>query len=175
MAKKLPRRASEDVPSRDVLLKYVQEIDRFAEQLRSTHERIAELEKDCQAKREAFEDAKALVKEEKEVEHATVAMLLKFVAPGSLETFPLFDTMEPADETTHGRGASEWRKEPITALRISAVAMQCLVAADIVLVGQLQDAIMDDPENWWQRVEGVSSGMADAIQVKYEEFVANHG
>ncbi len=166
------REQKESGPSRDVLLQYIREIDRFAEQLRDTQERIGDLQLDCQEKRDAHEAAKAAVKEEKEIEHATVTMLLKFVAPGSLETFPLFDTMAPADEEEHGRGAGEWRKEPITALRLSAVAMQCLVAADIVLIGQLQDAIQDDPEDWWTKVEGVTSGMADAVQVKYEEYVA---
>jgi len=125
-------------PSREVLLKYIEELDRFANQLRETQSRIKDLEDDCNAKREAYDAAKAAVKDERQVEHSTVTMLLKFVTPGSVETFPLFDQMEPADEKAHGTGAAEWRKEPITALRMSSVAVQCLVAGDIVLVGQLR-------------------------------------
>jgi len=159
-------------PSRDVLLKYIQELDRFANQLRETQARITELQDDCNAKREAFEQAKAAVKEERDVEHSTVTMLLKFVTPGSVETFPLFDQMEPADEKQHGTGAAEWRKEPITALRLSAVAVQCLVAGDIVLVGQLQDVVLADAENWWKRIDGLSSGLADAIELKLDTFIA---
>jgi hypothetical protein len=162
----------EAAPSRDVLLRYIQEIDRFANQLRETQDRIKALEADCTEKREAFEASKTAVRDEKEVEHATVTMLLKFVAPGSLETFPLFDKMEPPDEETHGANAADWRKEPITALRLSAVAVQLLVAADIVLVGQLQDAMLADASDWWERIEGLSSGLADAIQVKFDDFVS---
>lgn len=158
-------------PSRDVLLKYIQELDRFANQLRETQSRIVELQNDCNAKREAFEAAKAAVKEERDVEHSTVTMLLKFVTPGSVETLPLFDQMEPADEEQHGLNATEWRKEPITALRLSAVAVQCLVASDIVLVGQLQDRVLGDPESWWRQIEGLSSGLADAIQTKLSTYI----
>jgi len=168
----MAKAAKKDGPSRDVLLQYIQELDRFANQLRETQLRIADLQADCNAKREAFEAAKAAVKEEREVEHSTVTMLLKFVTPGSVETFPLFDQMEPADEEQHGIGAADWRKEPITAMRLSAVAVQCLVAGDIVLVGQLQDVILADAEDWWKKIDGLSSGLADAIQLKLDNFIA---
>lgn len=158
-------------PNQDVLLNYVREIDRFAVCLRETQERITELERDCAEKREAFEAAKAAVREEKDLEHSAVTMLLKFIAPGKLETFPLLDKMEPADEDKHGSGSAEWRKEPISVLRLSAAATAILVAADVVLVGQLQDAMLAN-RDWWTKIDGMSAGVADAVELKLNQYIA---
>lgn len=157
-------------PDQEVLLKYVHEIDRFAQQLLDVQKRIQELEEDSSRKRDAYESAKAAVREERDVEHATVTLLLKFIRPGAIETYPLLDQMEPADEEKHGSRSGEWRKEPISVLRLSAAAIQFLIAAEIVLVGQLQDAILAQGE-WFQKIEGMSAGMADGVELKLTEFI----
>lgn len=157
----------------EVLRRYVGEIDRFAGLLRQSQETIGELERDLAVKRQAHDDAKAAVREAKEVEHATVTLLLRFVTPGSVDIFPLFDTMEPADEKKQGAGSAQWRKEPIAVLGLSAAAMQGLIAADIVLVGQLQDRLLADPDGWAADLE-VTPGMAEAIAAKFHAFVEDH-
>jgi hypothetical protein len=160
----------------DVLKRYVAEIDRFAELLRRSQEQIGELERDLAVKRQAHEEAKAAVKEAKDIEHSTITLLLKMVTPGSPEIMPLFDTMEPSVEKKHGPKSKTWRKEPIAVLGLSAAALRALIGADVVLVGQLQDLILADPEEdgedeWWSGLEGVSAGMAEAILAKFYEYV----
>jgi hypothetical protein len=155
----------------EMLQQYVAEIDRFAELLRGSQETIADLERELAVKKQEYDDARAAVKEAKEVEHSTVTLLLKFVRPGSLEVLPLFDTMEPSDDTEHGRGSTEWRKEPIAVLSLSAAALRALVAADVVLVGQIQDRLLGDPEKWYEVIDGVSPGMAEAIAAKFHAYV----
>jgi len=155
----------------ETLKRYVAEVDRFAGLLRDSQETIGELERDLAVKKAAFDDAKASVREAKEIEHATVSLLLKFVAPGSPEILPLFDTMEPDNEEKQGARAGQWRKEPIAVLKLSAAAMRSLIAADIVLVGQLQDLILADPDEWHEEFDGISAGMAEAIASKFYAFV----
>lgn len=154
------------------LERYIAEIDRFATLLRDSQQSIAALEHDQAEKKEAYEGAKSAVKEARDVEHATVSLLLRFVRPGSPEVLPLFDTMQPAVEKTHGAGAKQWRKEPIAVLGLSGLAMSALIAADVVLVGQLQDLMLADPEEWYGEIDGISQGMAEAIAAKFAAYVA---
>lgn len=153
------------------LRKYVAEIDRFAGLLRKTQENIGELERDLAVKKLAYDGARQDVREAKEVEHATVSLLLRFVTPGSPDVLPLFDTLEPADEEKQGAGAGEWRKEPIAVLGLSAAAMRALIAADIVLVGQLQDRMLADPDDWHAEIEGLSAGIGEAVAAKFHAYV----
>lgn len=155
----------------DVLKKYVAEIDRFAELLRDSQESILELEHDAAAKKAAYEEARDAVKEAKEVEHSTVTLLLRFVRPGSIDVLPLFDTMEPADEKKQGAGAKQWRGEPIAVLGLSAAALRAMIAADVVLVGQLQDMMLADPDEWYGEIGGISQGMAEGIAAKFYEYI----
>lgn len=144
----------------EVLKRYVPEIDRFVGLLRDSQEKIAELERDLAEKRQAHDEAKAAVKEVKEVEHSTITLLLRFAAPSSPEIMPLFDTMEPSDEKKHGPKSKAWRKEPIAVLGLSAAALRALIATDVLLVGQLQDLILSEPsdgdeDEWFAGLEGV--------------------
>lgn len=151
--------------------RYISEIDRFAEMLSDQQRNIRELEEELAIARAKYDEAKQAVKEQKDVEHATVSLLLKFIRPGSIEILPLFDTMEPADEEIHGVNASEWRNEPIARLGLSAAALRALIDAEIVLVGQLQDRIVARPSTWMVEIEGLNDGMAQAIEAKLDQFV----
>jgi hypothetical protein len=155
----------------DVLRRYVEEVDRFAGLLRQSQESIRELERDEAVKKQAHEDARKARREAEEVEHATVSMLLRFITPGSTDVLPLFDTMQPADERKQGIGAKQWRKDPIAVLGLSAAAMRALMAADIVLVGQLQDLLLADPEAWYAELAEITPGMAEAIAAKFHAYV----
>ena len=149
---------------------YIAEIDRFATILRDQQVNIAQLEAECAIAKKRYEDAKARVKEANDYEHSTVSLLLKFITPGSIDILPLFDRMETANEDKHGENADEWRKEPITALNLSAAAMRALIAADIVLVGQLQDLVLKGPD-WAKDIAEINDGMAQAIEAKLDQFI----
>ncbi|HZZ80969.1 MAG TPA: hypothetical protein VFE62_20880 [Gemmataceae bacterium] len=153
----------------EAMERYIAKIDQFATMLRDQQQTIQELtahEKEAKALYEAAKDA---TREAKEVEHNTVSLLLKFVTPGSVDIMPLFDQMEKTDEKKHGENATEWRKEPISALKLSALAMRVLIDADIVLVGQLQDRVMKG-DDWAEGLE-ISDGVAQAIEAKLHQFI----
>lgn len=153
-----------------VYRRYVEEVDRFATLLRDSQLEIVELSRELAVKKAAFEDAKAAVSEAKEIEHNTVSLLLKFIIPGSCDVLPLFDRMEEPDEEQHGKHAKEWRKESVAVLKLSSAAMRALIDADIVLVGQLQDRLLADPDSWHEPL-GITLGMAEAIAAKLQEFI----
>lgn len=150
--------------------RYIAEIDRFAQMLKSHQGVIAAKAKEEALAKAAYDEARAEVREAKELEHNTVSMLLKFISPGSIEIMPLFDTMQPADEQVHGVHSTEWRKEPILSLNLSSMATRALIDADIVLVGQLQDRVMKGP-TWAEELQGINPGMAQAIEKKLAEFI----
>ena len=153
--------------------RYIAEIDRFADLLRRNQDVIRELETELLISKAAYDKAREAVKEQKEIEHGTVSLLLKFIRPGSIDVLPLFDTMEEANEEVHGTHADEWRKEPIAVLDLSAAAMRALIDADVVLVGQLQDRILKGTE--WGNELGLSVGIAQAIEAKLKEFIQSKG
>lgn len=151
------------------MVKYIAKIDEFATLLRDQQDRIGKLEHAANLAKVAYEAARDDVREAKDYEHQTIALLLKFIKPGSIDIMPLFDRMEPTKKE-HGANATEWRKEPLTALNLSALAMRALIAADVVLVGQLQDRVLSGQE-WWKGIEGITDAMSQAIESKLHEFI----
>lgn len=166
---KRPIPAKQSRPSQEAMERYIAEIDRFADMLRSQQAEIFALTEKCNLAKHAYEAAKDEVREAKDQEHNTVSLLLKFIRPGSIDIMPLFDSMEPTDEKLHGKDSTEWRKEPISALGLSALAMRALIDADIVLVGQLQDRILKGPD--WAADLKIGEGIAQAIEAKLHEFI----
>lgn len=149
--------------------RYISEVDRFVTVLKTQQGSIEKLLIEEQKAKYEFNRAKEAVSEAKESELNTISLLLKFVMPGSIDIMPLFDTMEQADDTQHGQGSDKWRKEPITALNLSALAVRSLIAADVVLVGQLQDRIKGD--DWWKGIDGITDAVAQAIESKLHDFI----
>jgi hypothetical protein len=80
--------------------------------------------------------------------------------------------MEPADEELHGAHSDEWRMKPITALKLSLPSQIALGDADIMLIGQLQDAVMKDPGMWYDEIASISTGSAAAIVDALNSFIA---
>lgn len=103
--------------------------------------------------------------------------LFRLVEPGVDKFLPLFDRMEPADPALHGEGAEEWRRDPISALRLSPIATQILIDADIVCVGQLQDVIMADGQDWAdaEKFDGLTDAVAAAIVDKLNDYIFRSG
>lgn len=148
---------------------YIAKIDEFATMLRTRQDEIDKLARFEREAKEIFQRAKDAVNEAREAEHNTVSLILKFIRPGTIDIMPLFDTMDDTDETVHGEKSTEWRKEPIDVLNLSAAATRALIDADVVLVGQLQDRILKGQE--WADDLGISQGMAQAIEAKLHDYI----
>jgi hypothetical protein len=158
----------------DQLAEFVAEIDRFGLLLETQEAETRTKSEAVAVAKEKLDEAKRELTESKDLQLATVAMLLKLIRPGQPRTYPLFDQMAPADEETHGHGSDEWRKDPISVLKLSGLALRALIDADIVLVGQLQDRVLKDVKDgrdWHELLDGISDGMADAIEAKLNEFI----
>lgn len=125
--------------------------------------------------KEAYDAAKDEVRQLRDSISGAKDALFRLVEPGVDAFLPLFDRMEPADPDKHGEGADEWRKDPISALRLSPVATQILIDADIVCVGQLQDLVMDQGMDWSEKLEGLSDAVAAAIVDKLNDYIFRRG
>lgn len=101
--------------------------------------------------------------------------MVAMLEPGPVKFMPLFDRMEKANAQKHGPNASDWREKPVVALRLSPTAMQVLTSAEVLFIGQLQDRILSDPGEWWQKIEGMTQPMAAAVADKLADFVKKGG
>jgi len=183
MAKKTPSRAAKpkgiarrdaSTYDRDTVDRYVQvfdEIRRFTDLLVTDEEHVAAAEAEAIAAKVAHDRAKEKLAEARNLREGTRLGLIKFLSPTDGEILPLFDRMEPADEDRHGVNSSDWRAEPIAALRLSLPSQTALIAAEVMLVGQLQDRILAKPETWWEAVDGMSYFMACAVADMLAAFI----
>lgn len=172
MAKKL----SEIEQLRQQLAAYEQvfeEVQHFTDLIRKQDGQVGEATSKMLAAKDKYEVARTELQDAKEARDGTKHALFMFLKPGPSEILPLFDRMEPADEAKHGTGSKEWRQEPVSALRLSIAATTLLTAADIIFVGQLQDA-MQAAEDWWQRIESLTESMAAAIADRLADFIQEH-
>lgn len=147
------------------------EVTMFLDFMRGQREELKEAEARTAECKNAYEAAK---REESAIRDSLLGAkdsLVRILEPGVAEFFPLFDRMEPADEEKHGVRSDQWRKEPVAALRLSPRATELLLAADVILVGQLQDRIQSSPESWWQAIEGLTLPTAAAIADRLADFI----
>lgn len=151
--------------------KILKKFDEFAVALTQAKTDIDTCRKVEIDRKQALDSAKADRLEAEHVLESTVDMIVRFVGGGSREILPLFDQLAAADESIHGHGAAEWREWSVAELRLSAEALARMVSNDIVLIGQLQDLILDRGDDWADGLEGISSAMADAITQKYHAFI----
>jgi hypothetical protein len=75
----------------------------------------------------------------------------------------------------HGESSGQWRKDPIATLRLSPIAHQSLIEADILFVGQLQDRVLENSDRWHEEIDGITGAMAAAIVDKLNDFIFNDG
>lgn len=125
--------------------------------------------------KEEYDAARAATRAIRDSISGSKDALFRLVEPGATKFMPLFDRMEPADPEKHGEHSVEWRKDPVTALRLSPIATEALIQADIVCVGQLQDAVMNNPDTWWEKFDGLTSAIAAAIADKLNDFIFRDG
>lgn len=145
----------------DVFLDFVRD---QADELKEKRHRLAEA-------KDAYDTIKREVADLTEAISGAKDSLFHVLEPGAMKALPLFDQMEPADEKTHGVGSDQWRQEPIGSLRLSAATNALLIAADVVLIGQLQDRVLASPANWYENIDGMGAPVAAAIVDKLNDFI----
>jgi len=176
--KKRPKRTVKKISDpEEALARYeevFQEIARFVAVIESSVEELTEAEAEVAEAKAAYEAARDEVNRIKELRDGAKHGLFRYLAPrNGGEILPLFDRMEKADEERHGENSTEWRKEPIAALKLSLPSLVALNEADIMFVGQLQDSVLNDPEEWWHAIPGLTFGQSAAIVDRLNEFIAD--
>jgi hypothetical protein len=172
--KKKPKPVPKKVTPAEALTSYehvFEEIRRFTSVIADTTEELREAELAAAEAKAAYDAAKKIVQDIRDLEEGARFGLIRYLTPAGGEVLPLFDRMEPADEEVHGMNASQWRLEPIAALRLSLPAQMALTNAEVMLVGQLQDRVLGNAETWWESIAGLNFGMAVAIQDLLNDFI----
>jgi len=175
MAKRKPKRSKDPEALEKLIDQYEQvfgEVAQFIELIGRQEAEISERQQVVYETKDRFEDAKRELSAAQDARDGTKHALFIFLKPGPAEILPLFDRMEPADEEKHGAHSDEWRKEPISALRLSLVATNLLTAADVLFVGQLQDRVQAAADDWWEKIEGFTNPIALAIADRLNDFIA---
>ena len=150
------------------------EVEHFIDLIARQEDEISERSRVMFDAKEKYDAARDELNAAREARDGTKHSLFVFLRPGPTKILPLFDRMEPADEEKHGAHSDEWRKEPISALRLSLIATTVLNAADLVFVGQLQDRVQANAAAWWETIEGLTAPMAAAIADKLNDFITEH-
>lgn len=174
-AKAKPQRSKVKASDEEIIKQYegvFGDIGRFVDIIRSGSEDLREAELLLTEKKAEADAQRQVVAKLREYVDGAKHGLLRFLTPldGS-EILPLFDRMEPADEELHGANADEWRLEPIAALKLSLESHNALVEAEVMLVGQLQDRVLKDPEDWWNSIPGLNFGSSAAVVDRLNDFI----
>lgn len=173
---KKPRKRPSDAETLGKLLDQYEQVfgkvGHFIELIARQESEIAEAQVAMLDAKEKYERLRDELNQAKDARDGTKHALFMFLKPGPSEILPLFDRMEPADEDKHGAHSDEWRKEPVSALRLSLIATNILSAADVLFVGQLQDRIQAKPTSWFESIEGLTAPMAAAVADKLNDFIA---
>lgn len=147
------------------------DVQHFVDLISSQDVALAEARAVMHEAKDRYDAAKAEVAAAQEARDGTKHTLFVYLRPGPTEILPLFDRMEPPDEEKHGAHSEQWRKEPISALRLSLPATNLLTAADVIFIGQLQDRMQDDPDEWWMQIEGLTQPVAFAVADRLADFI----
>lgn len=154
---------------------FLEKIQNFSSIVGEAKSELKRLEDEEHELKVSLSDVREQIKSLKELISSSNNGMLKLIEPGPLEFMPLFDKMEKADPEQHGENAARWREEPVSVLRLSPASTELLYAAEILFVGQLQDRILDDPDDWWKTVAGMTLPIAAAIADKLADFAKKGG
>lgn len=149
------------------------ELVRFTKVIADQDEPIRIARQAVEQAKSDLDDARMELRQLEEIRDGAKHNLYRFLSPvkGKFDFLPLLDRMEEADEEIHGEHAKEWRTEPIATLGLSLLSLQALADADIVLVGQLQDRVLDS-KSWWESINGLTAGSAAAIVDRLNDFIS---
>lgn len=149
-----------------------EQIARFVSLIQDGEEELRDAEANLADTKSKYEAAKQVVASIRELRDGAKHGLFRYLSPADgSDILPLFDRMEPTNEKVHGAYSTEWRLEPIAALRLSLPVQMALTDNEIMLVGQLQDRVLANAEGWWENLPGLSLGAASAIVDKLNDFI----
>lgn len=173
--KKRPTARKKISDADEALVRYEEvfgEIHRFVAVIEQSEGELLEAQAKAAEAKAAYDEAKEHVANVRELRDGAKHGLFRYLAPADGgEILPLFDRMEPASEEVHGANATEWRTEPLAALRLSLPSQIALNDSEIMLVGQLQDRVLANPDAWWESITGLSFGSAAAIVDRLNDFI----
>lgn len=151
------------------------ELTRFVKVISDQDKPIVEARAAVENAKAQLDAAKSTLYELENIRDGAKHNLYRFLSPsgGKFTMMPLFDRMEKADEEIHGNNAQEWRGEPIASLGLSLPSLQALADADIVMVGQLQDRVLEYGKTWWEAISGLNAGSAGAIVDRLNDFICD--
>lgn len=155
---------------------------RFLEKVQAFSDIMSELKNDLEELRDEeskydrkLKDVRERIRDVKDQISSASDGMLAILEPGPVKFMPLFDKMEKASVQKHGPNASKWRELPLTALKLSPTSTSLLYEADVLFIGQLQDRIMDDPNQWWESIPGLTQPIAASVADKLADWVAKGG
>lgn len=155
--------------------RFLDRIQHFSEIVAQAKDSLKRLQAEEADLKEELSKVRDDIKSVKELISGSNDGIIKLIEPGPMAFMPLFDQMEKADPKTHGKNAAKWREEPVSVLRLSPTSTELLYAAEILFIGQLQDRILEDPQEWWKSVEGLTLSIAAAIADKLSDFASKGG
>jgi hypothetical protein len=158
-----------------VMQRFLDRIQHFSEIVSRAKDSLKQLQAEEADLREELSKVRDDIKSVKELISGSNDGIIKLIEPGPMAFLPLFDKMEKADPKTHGKNAAKWREEPVSVLRLSPTSTELLYAAEILFIGQLQDRILEDPQEWWKSVAGLTVAFAAAIADKLADFASKGG
>lgn len=158
-----------------VMQRFLDRIQHFSEVVTEAKDQLKILQKEEAELKESLGRVRDDIKSVKELISGSADGMIKLIEPGPVAFLPLFDQMEKADPKTHGKNAAKWREEPVSVLRLSPMSTELLYAAEILFIGQLQDRILEDPQEWWKSVAGLTLSFAAAIADKLSDFASKGG
>ena len=154
--------------------RFLEKIQTFSNIVGTAKEQLKQLQRREHDVKDMLAEIREQIKSTKDLISSSSNGMLAIIEPGPVKFMPLFDRMEKADPKTHGTNAAKWREQPLTVLKLSPATTDLLYESEILFVGQLQDAILEDPAEWWMFIEGLTAPIAAAIADKLADF-ANKG
>lgn len=158
-----------------VVTRFLDRLQTFSDVVCQAKQELRRLESQKSELENELRDVKESIRSVRELISSSNDSVLAVIEPGPAEFMPLFDRMEKAQPEKHGANASKWREKPIALLRLSPTASACLIEAEILFIGQLQDRILDAPTDWWEHIPGLTAPIAAAIADKLTDFAGKGG
>jgi cell division protein FtsB len=158
-----------------IVHRFMEKVQTFSNVVGDAKKELDRLKAEEHQVSEELRELREQIKSLKELISSASDGMLALIEPGPIKFMPLFDQMEKASPTKHGTNAAKWRELPLSSLRLSPASASLLYAAELLFIGQLQDRVLADPENWWETIEGLTAPIAAAIADKLADFAKKGG
>lgn len=155
--------------------RFLDKVQTFSDIVSERKSELEELREEEAKYSRKLKDVRDRIRECEDHIHSASDGMLAILEPGPVKFMPLFDKMEKASVQKHGPNSVKWRELPISTLRLSPTSTSLLYQAEVLFIGQLQDRIMNDPNEWWTKIEGLTPPIAAAISDKLHDWVAKGG